>query len=219
MDTVAKGLSLAAKSLPTTAKKELVQQLWEDKELSQIMFDAALSELREILALAGLEKRGEGISEAAGSAKAKPNRKELGRGVREGYVVQLRNRGIRIERDKGVWARTIGGVWAAIAVATELPNRPNRWFLGLPEADIVQKLSSSKLVVVLLCRAESGALLDFVIPHGILEKLVGSLSKSKGQLKFNLKKAGDRYELVIPGVSDFDVTDLLGALSAFEVNG
>lgn len=215
MDTVAKGLSVAAKSLPTSAKKELVQRLWEDTELRQTMFDAVISDVREVLALAGLDKKAEGVLEDSGTARAKPNYKELGRRLREDYIVQLRNRGVKIERDKGVCARTTGGVWA-IPFATE--RRPNRWFLGLPEADILQKLSNSNLGVVLLCQAESGALLDFMIPHDILQKLVGSLSKSKGQLKFNLKKAGDRYWLVNPGVSDFDVSDFLGAVSAFEVN-
>jgi len=44
------------------------------------------------------------------------------------------------------------------------------------------------------------------------QEIVNLLSKSKGQLKFNVKKVGNRYYLVLPRHGTLDLSDYNGSL-------
>ena len=94
--------------------------------------------------------------------------------------------------------------------------RPGRWFLGLPEDRVLERINKGGVVIVLLCQSASGSRLDFVIPGDTVQEIVPKLSKSAGQLKFNLKKVGNRYQLVMPGSSPLDVSDCTGMVSIFQ---
>ena len=98
-------------------------------------------------------------------------------------------------------------------ICKALRRRPNRWFLGLPENEVLERIRNGGVAVVLLCQSATGSILDFVLPPSKVQELVHTLSKSAGQLKFNVKKVGNRYHLVIPGRSLLDVSEYKGKLS------
>ena len=211
MSTVNEGLILVIRSLPEADKEVVISRLWEEDPVSKKV-------LVELVVKSLLQVRGHGekviTTKQSHDVTKVLSSKERGKRMREKYVSELQKKGIRIQQVDSVWAKTIAGLWVGIPVATE--RRTNRWFLGLSENDVLVKIRQGGLVVVLLCQSEPGATLDFVIATNMIQEVVGSLSKSKSQLKFNLKKVGDRYYLVLPGRDSVDVSQFLGRLSPLE---
>lgn len=202
MNKVAEHLAEAVSSLTKADKAEVIQHILEDPEIKDIIARMLVDRLGE---------SGRGDNFGGGLAFAVTSNKERGRQVRDRYITHLEQAGIRIEQVKGMWAKTGGDLWAAMPFANE--QRPNRWFLGLREADVAQRTSKGGVVVVLLCQSNTEGVQDFVLPQGKVEEIVPHLSRSQGQLKFNLKRVGSRYHLVIPGRPAVDVSDYSGAVS------
>ena len=207
MSAVVEGLVLAVRSLTKADKAKVIRQLLEDAEVREAMAELLIDKLVEPV---GNEKD-EYRSRTHNGIYADLTSKERGRRVREGYVRESGERGIRIDQVDNVWAKTQSGLWVAIPFATE--RRPNRWFLGLPENEVLERIRNGGAAVVLLCQSAAGSILDFVLPPSKVQELVQTLSKSAGQLKFNVKKVGNRYHLVIPGRSPLDVSEYKGKLS------
>jgi len=205
MNSVVEGLVLAIRSLPKTDKVRATSQLWEDPDCQGTMVDLVIK----------------GLVQSQGNRKvnyypsynesAELTSREKGKVLRGNYVSDLQKKGKRIEQVDGVWAKTPEGLWVAIPFATE--RRDKFWFLGLPERDVLEKVNQGGVSVILLCQSKSGSILDFVIPPNKIREIAGNLSKSKGQLKFNLRKDNGRYLLVIPGRSPLDVSPFLGIVS------
>jgi len=135
-------------------------------------------------------------------------RKGLGKLRREEYISELEHQGLSVKLVNSVWGSLADGSWVAIPFAQEW--RRDRWFLGLPEKDLREK---GRVFIVLLCQYPSGSTFDIVIPPDVVTSLVGRLSKSKGQVKFNLRKLRNRYLLVIPSSEPLDVSDYLRSRS------
>lgn len=131
-------------------------------------------------------------------------RKGLGKLRREEYISELERQGLSVKLVNSVWGSLADGSWVAIPFAQEW--RRDRWFLGLPEKDLREK---GRVFIVLLCQYPSGSTFDIVIPPDVVTSLIGRLSKSKGQVKFNLRKIRNRYLLVIPSSEPLDVSDYL----------
>ncbi len=213
MSTVAEGLVLALRSLPKADKARVISHLWEDRESREAMTGLLI---RRLLEFQGNQNGEKPLSPANdNSVKTNLTSKERGKRLREGYISELQQDGIQINQVDSVWAKTVGGLWVAIPTAT-MEWRPGRWFLGLPEDRVLERINKGGVVIVLLCQSASGSRLDFVIPGDTVQEIVPKLSKSAGQLKFNLKKVGNRYQLVMPGSSPLDVSDCTGMVSIFQ---
>jgi len=208
MSKITEGLVLAIQSLPKADKAIAIGKLWEDPECQGAIVDLVI---RRLLQSQGHRKVNYPSSYADSAGLTA---KERGKLSRENYVAALGKEGKPIEQVDGVWAKTAGGLWVAMPFATE--RKDNFWFLGLPENIVIERINEGGVAVVLLCQSRSGSTLDFVIPPDKIREILGSLSKSKGQLKFNLRKDDGRYLLVIPGRSPLDVSPFLGVVSTFE---
>lgn len=79
----------------------------------------------------------------------------------------------------------------AVAFANELPKKENRWFLGLPDEPTE--------VAVLVCKSLAGKVHDIVLPVARLRDVWRALSRHQGEVKFNVKRLGTRFLLLVPG--------------------
>lgn len=209
MDTVAEGLAITLRSLSKADKLKVISLLWKDAETREVMVELLirrLSALRE-------NHSARDYSSLVQRIEIGLTPKERAKRLRESYISKLQKQGLPVRQINNVWATTPLGLWIAVPVATE--RRPHRWFLGLPEKEVLERINKGGVVVVLLCEQGSGSILDIVIPSHKVIEIVGSLSKSGGQLKFNLRKVGSRYQLVMPGTNPLDVSDYLGDVSSF----
>ena len=161
--------------------------------------------LRRLLGLKGSKQ-----AEHYRDVQTKLTRKGLGRLRREEYLSALERQGLPIKLADSVWGRLANGSWVAIPFAQE--SRLGRWFIGLPEKDLREK---GRVFIVLLCQYTSGDTFDIVIPPNVVASLVDRLSKSKGQVKFNLRRIRDRYLLIIPRSEPLDVSSYLNSRSLF----
>lgn len=96
-----------------------------------------------------------------------------------------------------VYANAAGST-VAIAMATE-DQRGNKWWLGLPDQEFT--------LVVLLCH-DAKVSLEFVIPVADVASIWSRLSRSGGEVKFNVKRENNRYLLT---AGPTDITRFLGS--------
>jgi hypothetical protein len=96
------------------------------------------------------------------------------------------------------------GVSVGIAFANELdrPQLVNKWFLGFKD--------ESTGVAVLLCQDKEGNLHDFIIPVAELGSSWEALSRSGGQVKFNIHRRKSEFLLSIPGGEPMSITKYIG---------
>jgi len=120
--------------------------------------------------------------------------KQRGRAMREAFTSRH-----ALRPEKGVVYRTQSGSRVGIAAATE--TGPNRWFLGLPDTQLD--------CVVLLCRTDK-EVLDFVLPMTSLSHVWPRLSRSGGQVKFNVSRRNGTYQLQVPGAGSLEMGAYLG---------
>ena len=205
MNKVAEHLAQAICSLTKADKAKVIQYMLEDPDVKDAMVKLLVDSL-------GKSRAGQNYGSDLGLEIT--SSKELGMRVREGYISRLQQRGVRIEQVDRVQAKTPSDLWVAMPFAKE--QRPNRWFLGLPEAEVTKRMNNGRMAIVLLCQSSTGDTLDFVLPQSKVREIVPHLSKSQGQLKFNLKKVGSRYHLVIPNKPTVDVSDYRGAVSILQ---
>ena len=93
-----------------------------------------------------------------------------------------------------------------IAFANE--HKPNRWFLGVQDDNYD--------AVVLLCQQSTGRMLEFILPREALGKFWTSLSRSGGQVKFNITRSGENSWLLVPGRAQESLNRHLGAYTALK---
>jgi hypothetical protein len=208
MNKVAEHLAQALCSLSKVDKEEVIRYVLQDPDVKEVLVALFIDSLGK--PHSELKINAFPITENALTSGITSN-KELGMRARENYVAHLQQYGIRIDQIDKVWAKTSTNSWVAIPFATE--RRANRWFLGLPEKEVIERVRNGELAIILLCQSVSGSLLDFVLPPSKVQEIATQLSKSQGQLKFNLKKLGNRYHLVIPNHSTVDVSDYKSKVS------
>ncbi len=204
MNKVAEHLAQALRSLSKADKSDVIRYLLEDPDVKEAVVKLFIDKLGK-----PYEWRISGNSITSGVA----SNKEMGMRVRESYISKLQHSGVQIDQVDRIWAKANGNLWVAMPFATE--RRPNRWFLGLPESEVFERVRNGGLAIVLLCQSNMGDTLDFVLPPIKVEEMASQLSKSQGQLKFNLKKVGNRYQLVIPDRGTVDVSEYRGNASIF----
>jgi len=207
MSEIAEHLAQAVCSLSKDDKAIVIQYVLEDPDVKKAVVELLIDRL-------GKRHNGvDGNSGEGGIICGITSNKELGMRARETYISQLQQNGVQISQVDRVWAKA-KNLWIAIPFATE--RRPNRWFLGLPESEVLERIHNGRLAVVLLCQTSLGSTLDFALPPSEVQEVVPHLSKSQSGLKFNLKKVGNRYHLVIPGHGTVDVSDYKGQVSIFQ---
>ena len=133
--------------------------------------------------------------------------RERGKQARRKYISEKQQQGLSIEPGDGVWARLKDGPWVAIPFAGEQGHKPGRWFLGLTQREVVERDGAC---VVLLCQREPGSTFDVVLPPNVVRHILGQLTISKGQYKFNLKQVGTACVMLRPGREPLDVSDYIG---------
>ena len=98
--------------------------------------------------------------------------------------------GVPLEPVKGQVFRTGHGTRVGIAPASESNKYRDRWFLGLPENGFDH--------AVLLCYGCNGKLTHFSLPKEFIDKHSQTLSRKNGQLKFNVRRRGEEFLLLVP---------------------
>ncbi len=98
--------------------------------------------------------------------------------------------GVPLEPVKGQVFRTERGTRVGIAPASESNKYRDRWFLGLPENGFDH--------AVLLCYGCNGKLTHFLLPKEFIDKHSQTLSRKNGQLKFNVRRRGEEFLLLVP---------------------
>lgn len=132
------------------------------------------------------------------------SRKARGKAMREEFVRRCRH---ALTPEKGPIYRTRSGSRVGIAAATELPNKPNAWWLGLPDTQLD--------CVVLLCRRDK-EVLDFILPKTFVREVWPCLSRSRSGVKFNVNRRNGTYQLQVPGASPLDIGPFLGQYAALD---
>jgi hypothetical protein len=136
--------------------------------------------------------------EAGGSIS--PSAKAEGNQVRTKWVQTLQaTQGIDLT-GHGTQYRTAQRASVGIPFANE--KRPNRWFLGLADKPMD--------IIVLLCRTSDQQMYDIILPMVDLSDTWKRLSRSKGQVKFNVEKEADELILSIPGGDPLPITQYKG---------
>ena len=121
--------------------------------------------------------------------------------VRAKWVEGVGGHGIQLKGHRKRF-HTAEGESVGIAFANELDGMPNKWFLGL--------VDEPTDVAVLLCRAATGKIYDVVLPVTALGKGWKILSRSNGQIKFNIRKEVTDFYLSIPGNKPVMITEYVG---------
>lgn len=91
----------------------------------------------------------------------------------------------------GTRYRTATQSSVGIAFANENADRPDKWFLGLPDKPTD--------IVVLLCRTLDQKMHDLVLPMAELGDVWEKFTRSNGQVKFHVEWKGDELLLRVRG--------------------
>ena len=209
MSAVTEHLAQAICALPETEKIEVINTLLGDDALRKAAASFLIDKLFEPR---GNQQVTHSISSDVKANSRGKGKKERGRKLRESYISDLQQSGIQIYQAGGQWAKTANNLWVAIPTAT-IEWRTGRWFLGLSEDKLIERIRDGGVVVVLLCLTQSGSRLDFVIPSQIVKDIAPKLSKSKGEVKFNIKEVDHRYYLVLPEINPLDISSYMGNIS------
>ena len=130
--------------------------------------------------------------------------KQEGAQVRDEWIRALAKKGIQLT-GHGKRCHTPQAISVGIAFANELdqPQLKDRWFLGLKDEPTD--------VAVLLCRgAKNRRVYDLVLPVPELGPAWKALSRSKGEIKFNVRREAGEFVLVVPRGRPIPVTRYLG---------
>lgn len=126
----------------------------------------------------------------------------IGKEIRMDFLRKVYEQGIRLQQTRGSIYETTSGRKVGVAVATE--RKPDRWFLGLPVG-----LDQA----VLLCKHENGDVTVVCLPKDFLAEYSDKMSKSGGQIKFNVTRRGSGYSLLVPGTDGINVSRFVGDYS------
>jgi len=106
------------------------------------------------------------------------------------FLESLKARGIELRRQRGTIFKTASGNRVGIAFATEV--NPDRWFLGLQE--------DAFDLAVLLCETRGEHVRAVSLPATFFQQYGSTLSRSRGQVKFNVTREGTHFFVSVPGI-------------------
>lgn len=114
--------------------------------------------------------------------------REIGARVREEFLARARSAGVDLLPHRGAIYRTSSGVRVGTAVASE--RHADRWFLGLGE--------DAFDAAALLCVADNGRTYEVCLPAPFFAQHGAHLSRSGGQVKFNVARRGPSLIVKVP---------------------
>jgi hypothetical protein len=126
----------------------------------------------------------------------------IGKKIRIDFLQKVSEEGIHLEQMRGSVYGTRSGRKVGVAVATE--RKPDRWFLGLPIG-----LDQA----VLLCQFKNGDVATICLSKDFFNEYSDKMSKSGGQIKFNVTRRGSGYSLLVPGTDGINVSRFVGDYS------
>ena len=118
---------------------------------------------------------------------------------RSEFIKDCARKGIRLVPKKGTLYENSRQEVVGIAFATE--RKENAWFLGLP----IRGLEHA----VLICKPEEGPTFCVCLPSRFVQKYRSSLSKSKGQVVFNVRREDGRHSLLIPSAGRVPIDEYI----------
>ena len=126
--------------------------------------------------------------------------KARGRECRAAFVAQQSTLGKLLTRVRGQLYKNERGIMVGIAYAMV---RKNEWFLGLPAGEFKE--------AVLLCELTAGKIQAIHLPERFIEQNGKRLSVSSqhNQTKFIVQYRAGRYNLVVKGIGDVDLTEYI----------
>ena len=130
------------------------------------------------------------------SRQIKINGKQLAPVARRKLIEAFRTHGYYLQQVKRTIYRGPSGRQVAFAFSNESKQKPNYWFLGVPDA---KDLYETYETIVLQCCRRNGELLQFRIPGEDLATFWPSLSRNGGQVKFNVVRDGEGFYFSVPG--------------------
>ncbi|GBE04937.1 hypothetical protein BMS3Abin10_00556 [bacterium BMS3Abin10] len=135
--------------------------------------------------------------------KIKMSPKLEGSKARRGWVSMLSSKGILLNgHNKRYYTKSGQSVGIAFANEIDRPNLIDKWFLGLKDEPTD--------VVVLLCRDLEGNLNDVILPVAELNSTWKTLSRSGGQVKFNVRSRQGEYFLLDPNGEALNISKYRG---------
>ncbi|GAK55966.1 hypothetical protein U27_02927 [Candidatus Vecturithrix granuli] len=120
---------------------------------------------------------------------------------RKAFVQKLQILDIHLTHLEKRFYKTKTEKLVGMTFASELKEKPGKWFLGLPERDYK--------FIVLLCEKYDHEMLNFVFPEEFLQNYMHQFSRSGSNLKFIITLKNNRYYLFIPTIPDIDVNRFL----------
>jgi hypothetical protein len=117
--------------------------------------------------------------------------------AREEFVQTCNNRGIRLLSKKRTIVSTPSGALIALPFARELPDTLDKWFLGVNEGSIPSICPYA--CVVFLCQDADERLFQFIVPQKQLQQYWHQFSRNGGDVKFNIRRNGVNFTLLVPG--------------------
>jgi len=133
---------------------------------------------------------------------SRSQRRQMGQNARNRFVELGSRVGFRLIPLGGKAYRTTSGKKIGVTFANELEGKPDRWWLGIKDEHYD--------VVVLLCNQGSGSMLDFILPYEEIKEIWPSLSRSAGEVKFNIIREGETYSLLVPPQRRESISRFLG---------
>lgn len=124
----------------------------------------------------------------------------IGKTIRMDFLHKTSEEGIYLENIRGSIYQAQSGRKVGIAVATE--RKPDRWFLGLPIGGFDH--------AVLLCKPENRDTIEICLPKSFFDEHGEKMSRSGGQIKFNIAKRGNVYSILVPGTDGVNVSKFVG---------
>src|SRR2546428_514162 len=116
--------------------------------------------------------------------------------AREEFIQTCNNRGIRLLSRKRTIVSTPRGALIALPFARELPDPPDRWFLGV-NAGSTPSICPYRCIAF-LCQGLDERLLTFIVPQKHLQQHWNQFSRP-GDVKFNIRRDGVNFTLDVPG--------------------
>jgi len=121
---------------------------------------------------------------------------DAARRAREEFIQICNKREIKLLSRKRTIVSTPRGALIALPFARELPDTPDRWFLGV-NAGSPPSICPYRCIAF-LCQGLDERLLTFIVPQKHLQQHWNQFSRH-GDVKFNIRRDGVNFTLDVPG--------------------
>jgi hypothetical protein len=122
--------------------------------------------------------------------------------IRGDFLQRAATSGLVLRPYNGAIYSSSSGQRIGIAVATE--RKPDRWFLGLTDGEFD--------AAVLVCESASGQAMDICLPKKFFAQYGRYLSRSGGQIKFNVARRKGHILLKVPSQTPQRVDQYVDAI-------